>query len=245
MKILSFDTTAATATAAITENEKLTAQTVLNTPNTHSVTLLPMIDFLLKSSGIRLDDIGLIATVVGPGSFTGVRIGVATAKGLAVKGSTPCIGISAPEALAYNVADVKCGIVCPVMDARRGQLYNALFAKKGDSLKRLTEDRVITAAELSEELKKYSSDDIYLPGDGADVACRALSGDNIHRCGELTAYHSAYSAAKLAFMKYVEAGEEEKAGFTAEKLSPVYLRVCQAERERLEKLKAEEKGAVK
>ena len=239
MKILAFDTTAATATAAITENGKLIAQTVLNTPNTHSVTLLPMIDFLLGSSDLSVDDIDLIATVTGPGSFTGVRIGVATAKGLAMSRAVPCMGVSAPEALAYNLYDVKSGIICPVMDARRGQLYNALFRKNGDVFERLTDDRAITAEELASELEKYKNESVYLPGDGAGVAVKFISGDNICLCGELTAYHSAYSAARVAYEKYIKMTAAEIKELTAEKLSPVYLRPCQAERERLERLKAE------
>ena len=128
MKILGIDTTAKTATAAIVEDGRLIAITVLNTPNTHSVTLLPMIDGLLKSAGLTLNDIDVFSCSVGPGSFTGVRIGTSAIKGLAYANGKPCVGVSSLEALAMNVT-AEDGIICPVMDARRGQLYNALFAK--------------------------------------------------------------------------------------------------------------------
>lgn len=234
MKILAIDTTAKTATAALVENEKLIALTVLNTPNTHSVTLLPMIDGLLKGAGLTVDDIDLFATSAGPGSFTGVRIGAAAIKGLAFASKKPCVGVSSLEALALNVAETE-GIICPVMDARRNQLYNAFFRYEGGKLTRLTEDRVLSAEELKNELTG-SGEAVYLTGDGSDIAKKALAENFVKTPHEVLCYHNAYNVALLAYETYLAASEEERADFTAEKLAPVYLRMSQAERERLEKL---------
>lgn len=237
MKILAIDTTAKTATAALTEDDRLIAVTVLNTPNTHSVTLLPMIDGLLKGSLLGIDDIELFVCSAGPGSFTGVRIGVSTVKGLAFAGDKKCIGVSSLEALAHNVAQ-RNGIICPVMDARRGQLYNALFRYESGVIKRLTEDRCITAESLRDELCAFN-DTVVLVGDGINVAKRALSGLRVEYPHEVMIYQNAYSVARLGYRTYTNASEDERACFTARALSPVYLRVCQAERERLERIEKE------
>lgn len=236
LKILAIDTTAKTATASLCENEKLIALTVLNTPNTHSVTLLPMINGLLTGAGLRIKDIDLLATSAGPGSFTGVRIGAAAIKGLAFADKKPCVGVSSLEALALNVTETA-GIVCPVMDARRNQLYNAFFKYENGELKRLTEDRVLSAEELKNELAG-STEAIYLTGDGSDIAEKALAGMTVKKPHEALRYHNAYNVALLAYNIFVNATDEEKAGFTAEKLAPVYLRMSQAERERLERLES-------
>ena len=237
MKILAIDTTAKTATAALTEDSRLLGLTVLNTPNTHSVTLLPMIDGILKGSGIGIKDIDLLACSVGPGSFTGVRIGAAAIKGLAYADNKPCIGVSSLEALALNITETD-GIICPVMDARRNQLYNALFKYENGSLKRLTPDRVLTAEELKNELS-IAPVTVHLTGDGTAIAKKALAGTDIKEPHETLRYHNAYTVALLAYNTYISAADEEKQGFTAERLSPVYLRASQAERERLERLEKE------
>lgn len=240
MKILALDTTAKTATAALAEDGKLTAFTVMNTTNTHSVTLIPIIDNLLRCSEMNIKDIDLFVCSAGPGSFTGVRVGVATVKGFAYAAGKPCIGVSSLEALAMNVISSD-GIVCPVMDARRGQLYNALFRYDGNGLSRLTCDRVITAGELADGLKKLAgpNDKVYLTGDGLKIAETALTGFEIAVPHEILKYHNAYNVALLGYKIYSESDSTERAEFTAEKLSPVYLRASQAERERLERLSKE------
>lgn len=240
MKILAVDTTAKTATAALTEDERLLGLTVLNTPNTHSVTLLPMIDGILKGADITVGDVELFVCSAGPGSFTGVRIGTAAVKGLAYADKKPCVGVSALEALALNVTEED-GIICPVMDARRNQLYNALFVYEDGKLRRLTPDRVITAEELASELKDESRS-VYVTGDGSDIAKRALSQNNIARLHEVLKYHNAYNVALLGYKTYTQSSDSEKSELTCEKLSPVYLRASQAERERLERLKKENKS---
>ncbi len=234
MKILALDSTAKTATAALTEDEKLIGLTVLDTQNTHSVTLLPTIDALLVNSGVDIKDVGLFVCSAGPGSFTGVRIGAATVKGLAFTDNKPCIGVSSLEALALNIS-AESGVICPVMDARRGQLYNALFSvERGGSMKRLTDDRIITADELACELRGRGVK-IHLTGDGYRIAKAALADAELSETPELQRYHNAYNAAVLGYRMYMAASEEERKKFTPAALSPVYLRASQAERERLER----------
>lgn len=240
MKILAIDTTAKTATAAITENERLIGLTVLNTPNTHSVTLLPMINGLLFGASLTLGDIDLLVCSSGPGSFTGVRIGAATVKGLAFADGKPCIGVSSLEALALGITEAD-GIICPVMDARRNQLYNALFTYENGKLKRLTPDRVLTAAELAAELSGAPVT-VHLTGDGTAIAEKALQGMDVRLPHEVLRYHNAYGVALLGYKEYEAMTEDEKALCTASKLSPVYLRASQAERERLERLEKENKN---
>ena len=234
MKILALDSTSKTATAALTEDEKLIGLTVLDTGNTHSVTLLPTVNGLLENSGTDISEIDLFVCSAGPGSFTGVRIGAATVKGLAFWENKPCVGVSALEALAMNV-NAESGIICPVMDARRGQLYNALFsAEPNGVIKRLTEDRIITKDELREELYGRGMR-IYLTGDGYKIAKAALSETDCPETPELQRYHNAYNVALLGYRTYTSASEEQRAAFTPSALSPVYLRASQAERERLER----------
>lgn len=244
MKIMAFDTTARTAAVALTENEKLIGLTIVDTPNTHSVTLLPAADTLLKSAGLRPEDINIYVCANGPGSFTGVRIGVATVKGLAFANKKPCVGVSALHSLAMNVF-VGEGIVCSVMDARRGQLYNAIFEAGGYGvLNRVTEDRLISDTELYEELKNYKGK-IFLTGDGRSIARKALAGLDCPELPDQLGQHNAFSAAVLGYRKYWSVTEKERLAFTPEALSPVYLRASQAERERCEKLMREQDDCLK
>ena len=234
MKIMAFDTTAKTAAVALTENEKLIALTITDSPNTHSVTLLPIADTLLKSTGLRPEDVDMYVCVNGPGSFTGVRICAATVKGLAYTDNKPCVGVSSLHSLAMNVF-VGEGIICPVMDARRGQLYNAIFEADGyGKLIRRTPDRVISADELYDELKNRT-DKIFLTGDGCGIAKRALSSLDCPEIPDCLRRHNAFNAAVLGYRKYWSATEKERQEFTPEALSPVYLRASQAERDRLER----------
>ena len=242
MKILSVDTTAKTAAVAITDEEKLIASAILNTPGTHSVTMLPTVEALLKGSCLTIDDIDMFACSVGPGSFTGVRIGAALVKGLAFGSARPCVGVSSLEALARNLCMVN-GIICPVMDARRNQLYNALFLSDGEKLTRLTEDRLLTAAELKEDLANYQHP-VYFVGDGYQIAEKEVADkqsfpEKFHTAPEHCLWQNGYSVAMAALNKYRQAVAEgaDISGFTAATLSPVSLRASQAEREREEKLK--------
>ncbi|MBQ9116890.1 MAG: tRNA (adenosine(37)-N6)-threonylcarbamoyltransferase complex dimerization subunit type 1 TsaB [Clostridia bacterium] len=241
MKILAIDTTAKTAAIAVTDGKRLLASVTLNTPSTHSVTVLPMVEKLLSEAGMTVSDVDLFACSAGPGSFTGVRIGVSLLKGLAFGTDKPCVGVSSLYALAHN-ATLADGIICPVMDARRNQLYNALFRCEFGRLTRLTEDRLITADELKKELMRIDLP-VRFVGDGCAIAERQIisASDTYGRLSvvpELYRWQNGYSVAMAALEKYQLALDEnaDMREFTASSLSPVYLRASQAEREREEKL---------
>lgn len=236
MKILALDSTAIVSTVAICEDEKLLAQFTINNGNTHSETLLPMIEASLKVLKLTVNDIDLFACSAGPGSFTGVRIGAATIKGLAFDKNKPCAPVSSLDALAHNLIYAN-GIVCPVMNARRGQLYNALFLCENGKLTRLCEDRLISVFDLEEELKQYANKQIYICGDGYDIVKKSFENVKTESTPLLHQYQSAYSVALCA----LEASKQELLTTDIE-LSPIYLRASQAERERLERLEAEKKG---
>lgn len=233
MKILALDSTAIVSTVAICDDTRLLAQFTINNGNTHSETLLPMIEASLNVLKLRVDDIDLFACSAGPGSFTGVRIGAATIKGIAFNKNKPCAPVSSLDALAHNLLYAD-GIVCPVMNARRSQLYNALFLCEGGKLTRLCEDRLISVFDLEEELKKYTDKKIYLCGDGYDIAKGAFEAVKTEDTPTILQYQSAYSVALCA----LEAAER-KLLTTDVELSPIYLRASQAERERLERLEKE------
>ncbi len=232
MKILAVDTSALTLSVALAEDNKPVAQTTLNTGHTHSETLLPALERLMDFASWKVSDIDLFAVSEGPGSFTGVRIGVSFVKGLAFGGKT-CVGVSTLEALAYNLLGFK-GIISPVMDARRGQFYNALFISDGKTLTRLCEDRAVSAQELEKELEKYSDTSVYLCGDGYEIARKMLKNENIEITPEALVKQNAYSVAMVALKEY-----ENGRTVDDSTLSPTYLRVPQAERERLERQQKE------
>ena len=228
MKILSLDTTATVCTAAICEGGKLIAETTVNTGNTHSETLLPVIENLLKITETDIKDIDCFACSTGPGSFTGVRIGAATVKGLAFGSSKPCVGVSTLEALAYNMRGYK-GIICPVMNARRSQVYTAIFESDGKEIKRISEDMAIAASELDIKLSELGKD-VYLVGDGIDVALSNFVKTSVCNTPEEARYQSAYSVSQVALKEY-----KEGRSVSDKELVATYLRLSQAERERLER----------
>mgnify|MGYP004501629269 CR=1 FL=1 len=232
MKILAFETSAKAASAALTENGKLLAESYQNTGMTHSQTLMVMAQDLLKQCGLTARDVDAVAVANGPGSFTGVRIGVAAAKGFAWGREIPCVGVSTLEAMALTLGAWQ-GYVCPVMDARRSQVYNALFHVSGGKLERIREDRAISLADLGEELKNLE-EPIFLVGDGSNLCYNTLletvTGLVLppeHRM------HQRASGVALAAEALLAAGGT----FSGAELVPNYLRLSQAERERLEKLK--------
>lgn len=229
MKILALDSTAVVGTVALCEDEKLVAHYTLNTGNTHSQTLLPMIESVLRSAEWEIDDIDLFAVSQGPGSFTGVRIGIATVKGLAFGKNIPCAGVSTLDALAYNLRCFN-GIICPVMNARRAQVYNALFSCRDGVLTRLCPDRAISIAELDEELAGMD-EPVYLVGDGYDVTAEGLSKTAIRPVPEEMRVQSGYSVAMCGLAAYKNGDATDDIT-----LAPVYLRPSQAERERAERL---------
>ncbi len=228
MLILALESSAKAASAALMEDESLIAQYSQCSGLTHSRTLLPMVEDMLKNTEKKIADVDLIAVAHGPGSFTGIRIGVSTVKGLAWASDKKCVGVSTLEAMAWHGVSAG-GLICPVMDARRSQVYNALFETDGDGRPvRLTEDRAVSLAELAGELKDYECAPL-LVGDGAKLTYDYLTNEGI-ACRMAPAnllYQSAWGVGMAALGK--------KAG-SADDLLPVYLRLSQAERERQERL---------
>lgn len=240
MHILALDTTTPTASAAIWKDGTLHGQYTIQT-TTHSTTVLPMIESLLSSLSLEIPDIQAMAVSAGPGSFTGVRIGVATIKGLAFSHGIPCIGVSSLESLAWNLMGYK-GILCPVINARRGHVYTALFSSDGiNPPKRLTQDDLVPIAELAETLKKQS-EPVYAAGDGYSILQTAMEDAGFTAVPEFLRYPSGFSTACAAAELYRNA--DDSSVFTEAALSPIYLRKSQAEREREERL-AKEESALK
>lgn len=231
MKILAMESSALTASVAVCEDEQLLAEYTVNNGNTHSENLLPMAESILSFLGLTVSDIDLFSVAAGPGSFTGVRIGVSTVKGLAFGTEKPCIGVSTLEALAYNMQSAN-GLVCPVMNARRKQVYTALFRAENGALTRLMDDSAISVEELGEKLKEYS-EPIYLVGDGFDLVTDLLDLPFAFTQDRMK-YQSAYAVASAALNAY-----HSGVRTTHRELAPTYLRPCQAERERAERLKNE------
>ena len=232
MLTLAFETSAKSASVALTENGKLLGESYQNTGLTHSQTLMVMAEDLLKQCGKTVADITAVAVAEGPGSFTGVRIGVAAAKGFAWGRESPCFGVSTLEAMAVSLGAYE-GHICACTDARRNQVYNALFLADGGSLERLTDDRAIALAELKTELE-HMDGPVFLVGDGAVLTHKTLSAEvpNLILPPEHRLHQRAVGVALLAEKKQLcgEAGDGNA-------LSPNYLRLSQAERERLEKQK--------
>lgn len=235
MKILALESSATACSVALCKEEKLIAQSFQNNGLTHSRTLMPMLEHMLDSCASTLEEIDLIAVAAGPGSFTGLRIGVAAAKGLAWPAEKPCAGVSTLEAMAWTMAHTG-GEICAVMDARRSQVYNACFRGTGEGLERLTPDRAIGLPELAAELKNRENPQI-LVGDGALLCYTTFKeqGLDVHLAPPHLRYQSAWGVARAAL-------EQARTGVLtdAQGLVPVYHRLSQAERERLERLRAEE-----
>ena len=238
MIILAFDSTAKAASVAVSDGEKLLADYTVDNGLTQSELLLPMAENILKNLHLTFDDVDLLACAVGPGSFTGVRIGVALVKGIAFGKNIPCISVSTLDELAENLAGLD-GIIVPCMDARRHQVYTATYRGKAGKLEKLTEDRAIAISELAEELRAYD-EPIYLSGDGYEVARKGLlaAGISVKDTPTLLITENAYSVAVIAKRKY-DAGDRQ----SDLEIAPTYLRMPQAERERLERLQKENNEA--
>lgn len=231
MLILGLDSSAVAGSCALCEvsgeKTRVIAESFINTKQTHSQTLMPMTENMLKSVGVSFDKLDRVAVASGPGSFTGVRIGVAAAKGLGYALGVPCVGVSSLHVIALGLTGFQ-GVICAVMDARRSQFYNALFDLKGGKPVRITPDRAISAEELETELLNYN-EKIYLAGDGAELAAGIF---------ERVSPELAPPALRFPKASSVCIASAEYEAVTAAELMPVYLRLPQAERERL----AREKG---
>ncbi len=230
MLTLAFESSAKAASVALVRDGSLISQYSQCSGLTHSRTLLPMAEDLLKNAELTLQDVDLFAVAHGPGSFTGIRIGVSTVKGLAWATDKPCVGVSTLEAMAWHGLAAG-GFVCPVMDARRSQVYNALFEIRDGAPVRLTGDRPISLQELAEEVRGLQAP-VFLVGDGAELTARffAAQGVPFTPAPENLRWQSAWGVAMAA---------RGQTPGNADSLLPVYLRLSQAERERQERLAAE------
>ena len=231
MLILAFETSAKAASVALLEDGKLLGESYQNTGLTHSQTIMVMAEDLLKQCGKTVSDVTAVAVANGPGSFTGIRIGVAAAKGFAWGAELPCVGASTLASMAVGLG-IWQGYVCPVMDARRGQVYNALFRVDCGKYTRIREDRAISLEELGEDVKNLS-EPIFLVGDGSVLCYNTLS----EKVPGLilppeARMHQRASGVALEAERLLRSGGT----FPAGALVPNYLRLSQAERERNEKL---------
>lgn len=227
MLLLSVESSAVTASAALTDGNRVIKSEFINNGLTHSETLLPLIESVMQ--GYSYSELDAVAVSAGPGSFTGVRIGVATVKGIAFPYDLPCISVSPLEAVAYNFKDEN-AVVCAVMDARRMQFYNALFEVENGKVTRICDDRAISAQDLQKELVSYNR--VIIAGDGAKLFYGSLNAQNCELAPEELMYQSGVGVAAAA---------QDKEKIPASALMPVYLRPSQAERELKLKRKSEEK----
>ena len=233
MLILAFETTAKSCSAAIHDGKSLLAESYQNSGLTHSQTLMVMAEDLLTVCGKTAADVTHLAVAAGPGSFTGVRIGVSAAKGFAWGAELPVYGVSTLEAMALGLGALN-GHICCCMDARRNQVYNAIFLVENGKLTRISDDRAIALSDLKQELAHIDGP-IYLVGDGAALAHKTLA-------TELEALilppehrqHQRASGVALAALRAMERGESADGAA----LQPNYLRLSQAERERMEKMQS-------
>ena len=228
MKILALESSAVACSVCLTEDEELIAEAYENSGLTHSVTLLPMAEEMLKNCGVKLEDVDVVAVAAGPGSFTGLRIGIAAVKGLAWAAEKPCIPVSTLEAMAWPLAHLEGSIVC-AMDARRQQIYNAAFLADSGALERLREDRALSLEEAAAGLAGLDGP-MTIVGDGAQMCFEFFTARGID-CRLAPVHLRLQSAAGVALAAWRRRTET----VSAQELTPVYLRLSQAERERLAK----------
>lgn len=236
MRLLAFESSAKTASVALLEDGNLLAEYMQDSGQTHSRTLLKMAEDMLSNCEWKVSDLDYTAVSAGPGSFTGLRIGLAAAKGLSWGAEIPCVGVSTLEAMAHFASSMDGVLVC-CMDARREQVYNALFSCENGCLTRLTEDRAISIEELAQELENIEKPKI-LVGDGASLCYNTLKERIQLRLAPQHLRQQRASGTALAAWEKIQRGEIT----SVETLVPNYLRLSQAERERAEKLK--QKGEV-
>lgn len=225
MLLLSVDSSAVTASAALSKDGEIIKSELINKGLTHSETLLPLIQSVMGD--YNYSDLGAIAVTAGPGSFTGVRIGVATVKGLAFVNNTPCISVSTLEAIAYNFTEEN-AVICAVMDARRMQFYNALFKAENGRITRLCDDRAISIEDLKKDLEGFEK--VIIAGDGAELCFNNIGLENAVMAADDKRFQNGAGVAKAA---------QGREAVSPADLRPVYLRPSQAEREL--KLKKENK----
>ncbi|MGI6255201.1 MAG: tRNA (adenosine(37)-N6)-threonylcarbamoyltransferase complex dimerization subunit type 1 TsaB [Acutalibacter sp.] len=225
MLTLGIDSSAAAASAAVVEDGKVLGEYYVNTKQTHSQTLLPMVQGLLETLGRSCGEMDVLAVSHGPGSFTGVRIGVACVKGIAFPNNIPCVGVSTLEAIAWGGAFCEGAVLCAVMDARCGQVYNGVFQVREGALQRLQEDRALSIDALEQEVQEYG-ENLLLLGDGAELCYQRFQAWGARLAPEPFRFQRASSVALLG-----EAAAKAGNTVSAGELAPVYLRLPQAERE--------------
>ena len=239
MIILALDTSSMVATVALMDEEKLIGEYSINHKRTHSQKLMPMIDALLKDCEMKIQDVDYVAVAEGPGSFTGLRIGVATAKGLAHALDIPVVGVSTLDALAFNIPFCH-GLVCPILDARRGQVYTAVYKWDQEALHQVEGSMAITIDDLIEKLRSRPEKIIFL-GDGISSNIDTLKeklGERVVVSPQSIRMPKAASIAQLALHRIQN---KEVENFYA--LTPQYLRKSEAERQYEEKLRCKDDGA--
>lgn len=231
MRILALDSSGLVATVALLEDDQTIAEYTVNYKKTHSQTLLPMLDEIVKMTEFDLSTIDAIAVAGGPGSFTGLRIGAATAKGLGLALDKPLIHIPTVDGLAYNLYG-NSGLICPIMDARRNQVYTGLYRFENDDFQVVEEQMAISVDELAEKLNQYGEKVTFL-GDGVPVYKEQLESKLTTEFHFAPAHLNRQRATAVGAlgMKYFAEGKTE----TAMEHCPDYLRLSQAERERAEK----------
>ena len=228
MKILALESSAKAASCAVLADGELLASAWQAAGLTHSRTLLPMVEGMLKNSELTMEAMDAVAVAAGPGSFTGLRIGIAAVKGLAWAAEKPCIPVSTLEAMAWPLAHLEGSIVC-AMDARRQQIYNAVFLADGGALERLREDRALSLEEAAAGLAGLDGP-MTVVGDGAQMCFEFFTARGID-CRLAPVHLRLQSAAGVALAAWRRRTET----VSAQELTPVYLRLSQAERERLAK----------
>ena len=235
MKILGLDSSGIVASVAVVEDDVLIAEYTVNYKKTHSQTLLPMLDEIVKMTELDLNSVDAIAVAAGPGSFTGLRIGSATAKGLGLALKKPLVAIPTVEGLAYNLYDTQ-GIICPIMDARRKQVYTGIYRFEDHRLRVLEDQMAVPMEELISKLNKLGQPVTFL-GDGVSVFREMIRQELAVPFAFAPAHINKQRAAAIAAlgMEYYREGKTQ----TTMEHVPDYLRVSQAERERAEKLKIE------
>lgn len=232
MKILAIDTSTAAMGIALLDEQKVYTEFITNLKKNHSVRLMPMVDQLFEEVGWQPKEIDLIAVAKGPGSYTGVRIGVTTAKTLSFTLGVPLIGVSTLEAMAYGSNSFS-GIISPLIDARRGQAYAGLYKKTDGVWANLEEDRIILVSEWLEIIKKYNEEILFV-GDDVQAHQESLSqlGDKAFYCAPAFNNSRPSIIGYLAKVMY-ESGKID----SAFDFAPAYLQIVEAEAKLLEKSK--------
>lgn len=235
MLLLAIESSGLVASIGLMEDDKLIGEYTTNFKKTHSQTLLPMMDQVVKMTGVSLDDVDAIVISGGPGSFTGLRIGAATAKGLGLALNKPLVNVPTVDALAFNLYGTE-QVICPIMDARRNQVYTGLYTFEGDDFKVICPQKAVGIDEIVEQINTMGRPVIFL-GDGVPVQKEFIKNHITVPCNFVPAHLNAQRAGALAALgkRYYEEGRLE----TADEHVPEYLRLSQAERELMERKKRE------